>query len=245
MTKRSRLLLVHGSIVNADVTWSAQQLLRERVDVVAPNRIGFPPGPPVDRVGFADELVWIEPWLAPATHVAGHSYGGVVALLAAARWPARVRSLTVVEPPAFTLAAGRPEVDRYVARARQLWADGPADPELFLRAFLRWVGAPDPPGRPTPALLQGARRLRAEEPPWEAEFPAGALAAAPFPILAVSGGHEPAFEAVCDALAEQAGAERVVLAGAGHSVQRLGAPFDELVSSFVERAELDGGRRPV
>jgi pimeloyl-ACP methyl ester carboxylesterase len=232
---------VHGSVVNAEATWSAQKSLFERFDVSAPTRPGFPPGPPVERFGFADELAWLEPRFAPGTHLVGHSYGGVVALLAAARWPERVRSLVVVEPPAFALGAGLPEVDGYVARARRLWAE-PGEPEPFLRSFLAWVGAPAPPGRLTPALLQGARRLRAEEPPWEAEVPVAALARGDFPILAVSGGHEPAFEAVCDALAARAGAVRAVLPGAGHSVQRLGAPFDELVSGWVERAELDAGR---
>jgi pimeloyl-ACP methyl ester carboxylesterase len=219
--------------VGAEATWSAQRPLRERFDVVAPDRPGFPPEPVPERVGFADELAWIEPWLEPGTHVCGHSYGGVVSLLAAARWPERVRSLCVVEPPAFALGFGRPEVDTYVDGARRLWADGPAEPEPFLREFLRWVGAAAPPGRLTPALVAGAERLRIEQPPWEAEIDLDALAAAPFPILAVSGAHERAFEAVCDVLAERAGAKRAVLPGAGHSVQRLGEPFNELLVSFA------------
>jgi pimeloyl-ACP methyl ester carboxylesterase len=234
---------VHGSVVNAEVTWAAQQTLRERLEVVAPNRPGFPPGPPLERVGFDDELAWIDPRLEPGMHLVGHSYGGVVALLAAARWPDRVRSLVVVEPPAFAVAAGRPEIERYLAAATRLWEHGPDDPEAFLRAFLEWVGAPAPPGTLTPPLLQGARRLRVEQRPWTVEIPLGALAAGGFPILAVSGAHEPAFEAVCDVLATRTGAERAVLRGAGHSVQRLGKPFDELVLDFVERAErLDSGR---
>ncbi len=38
-------------------------------------------------------------------------------------------------------------------------------------------------------------------------------------------------------LEERLGAERAVLPGAGHSVQRLGEPFNELLSEFVLRAE--------
>ena len=53
----------------------------------------------------------------------------------------------------------------------------------------------------------------------------------------ISGNHSPAFEAVCDVLEERLGAERAVLPGAGHSVQRLGAPFNKLLSEFVLRAE--------
>jgi hypothetical protein len=57
-----------------------------------------------------------------------------------------------------------------------------------------------------------------------------------FPKLVVSGGHSPAFDAVCDVLEERLGAERAVLPGAGHSVQRLGTPFNERLTSFVEAA---------
>lgn len=241
---RPRLLLVHGSVVNAELTWSAQKPLAERFELVAPNRRGFPPGPDVERVDFEDEARWLEQFLDPpscklqlGTHVVGHSYGGVIALLAAARRPALVRSLTVVEPPAFGIARGLDGVDAYVARLAALWEDGPTEPEPFLRAFLRTIGSSSPPGRLNDDLLQGARTLLVERLPWEAELPLAELAAAPFPLLAVSGAHEPAFEVVCDVLAERAGAERAVLPGAGHSVQRLGAPFNELLAAFVERAE--------
>ncbi len=202
-----------------------------------PNRRGFPPGPEVERVDFADEAVWLERFLEPGTHLVGHSYGGVIALLAAAANPETLRSLTVVEPPAFGIAAGRPGVDELVERLDRHWRDGPREPAAFLRGFLALVGASLPPGRLTPELLQGARTLLVERSPAEAEIPLDELARAPFPVLAVSGGHHPAFEAVCDVLAERLGAERAVLPGAGHSVQRLGEPFNALLASFVERAE--------
>lgn len=148
-----------------------------------------------------------------------------------------MRSLTVIEPPAFGIARGVDGVDAFVARLVALREDGPADDDDYLRAFLATIGAPVPRGRFTPELLQGAGTLRVERPPQEAELPLDELRTAPFPILAVSGGHEPAFEAVCDVLAERAGSERAVLPGAGHSVQRLGEPFNELLAAFVERAE--------
>jgi len=237
MRTRPRVLLVHGSVVNGETTWTAQLPLADRFELEVCNRRGFPPGPPVEQVDYADEAAWLDGLLEPGTHLVGHSYGGVIALLAAARRPELVRSLTVVEPPAFRIARGLPEVDRAVAEGDRLWGQGPRDPEAFLRSFLRWVGVPEPPGRLSPALLQGARLLQAERRPWTAEIPLEALATSPFPILAVSGGHAPVFEAVCDVLAERAGAERAVLAGAGHSVQRLGAPFNDLLAAFVVRAE--------
>jgi pimeloyl-ACP methyl ester carboxylesterase len=234
MGKGPRLLFVHGSVLNGETTWNAQRPLAERFELVVPNRRGFPPGPDVERVDFQDEAVWLEQFLEPGTHLVGHSYGGVIALLAAARRPELVRSLTVIEPPAFAIARGDAAVEEFVAGGESLWQDGPRDPETFLRAFLRSVGAPDPPGRLSPALIQGARTLMVERPPWEAEIPLDELAAAPFAMLVVSGAHSAAFDAVCDVLEERLGALRAILPGAGHSPQRLGEPFNELLASFVK-----------
>jgi pimeloyl-ACP methyl ester carboxylesterase len=237
METRARLLLVHGSVVNAELTWRAQNPLADRFEIVAPNRRGFPPGPGVERVDFEDEAVWLEPFLEPSAHVVGHSYGGVIALLAAARRPELVRSLTVIEPPALGVGPGVPAVDEFVARTEELWTRGPRDPGDFLRGFLALVGSSSPPGTFTPELLQGARTLMVERSPAEAVIPFDELARARFPKLVVSGGHSRAFEAICDVLEQRLGAERAVLPGAGHSVQRLGAQFNELLASFVERAE--------
>ncbi|HEY2311475.1 MAG TPA: alpha/beta hydrolase, partial [Gaiellaceae bacterium] len=170
-------------------------------------------------------------------HLVGHSYGGVIALLAAARRPELLRSLTVIEPPAFGAARGIPAADEFMARIEAHWTSGPRDPAEFLRGFLTLVGSSTPPGEFTPELLQGARTLMVERPPSEAVIPFDELAREPFPKLVVSGGHSPAFEALCDVLAERLGADRAILPGAGHSVQRLGEPFNELLTSFVERAE--------
>ena len=227
-------MFVHGSVLNGEATWNAQRPLAEQFELVVPNRRGFPPGPEVERVAFADEAEWLEQFLEPGAHLVGHSYGGVIALLAAARRPELVRSLTVIEPPAFAVARGDRAVEKFVADGDRLWRHGPRDPETFLRSFLRLVGAPDPPGRLTAALLQGARTLMVERLPWEAEIPLNDLAATPFRKLVISGGHGAAFDAVCDLLVERLGALRAVLPGAGHSPQRLGEPFNELLASFAK-----------
>jgi len=244
MARRPRLLLVHGSVVNAELTWSAQKALAGRFEIVAPNRRGFPPGPDVDAVDFEDEAVWFQPFLEPGTHVVGHSYGGVIALLAVAKRPEHIRSLTVIEPPALGVARGRPAVEEFVERTAEHWTNGPRDPAGFLRGFLALVGSSIPPGNFSPELLQGARTLMLERSPAEAAIPFGELVRMPFPKLVVSGGHSEAFEAVCDVLEERLGAERAVLPGAGHSVQRLGEPFNRLLTSFVLRAEAQADGKP-
>jgi pimeloyl-ACP methyl ester carboxylesterase len=235
MGKRPRLVLVHGSVANAETTWSAQKPLAERFELVVPGRRGFPPQPEVERVDFEDEAAWLEPFIEPGTHLVGHSYGAVIALVAATLRREQLRSLTVIEPPAFGLARGDPAADAAYEGGERLWREGPRDPEAFLRAFLDWVGTPLPPGRFSPELLQGARILQRERPPWTVDPALERLEG--LPILAVSGAHAPAFEAVCDVLAGRLRAERAVLPGAGHSVQRLGPPFNALLAAFVERVE--------
>jgi pimeloyl-ACP methyl ester carboxylesterase len=233
---RPRLLLVHGSVVNGEGTWAAQQPLADRFDLVVPNRRGFPPGPEVESVDFDDEAVWLEQFLQPDTHLVGHSYGAVISLLAAARCRERIASLTVIEPPAFAVARGNPVADAAAADATRFWEESPREPETFLRGFLETVGAPAPRGRPSPALLQGARTLMVERYPWTAEIPLEELAATPFPKLVVSGAHDEGFDAVCDVLERSLDAQRAVLPGAGHAVQLLGEPFNALLAAFVESA---------
>jgi pimeloyl-ACP methyl ester carboxylesterase len=135
-----RLVLVHGSVTNGAMTWSAQRALADRWELVVLDRPGFAPGPPVERVDFETDAPWLARLLRPGDHLCGHSYGGVVSLLAAARLP-ELGSLTVIEPPATRAAAGAPAADEFGAAAERMWREGPADPERFLRAFLDAVGS--------------------------------------------------------------------------------------------------------
>jgi len=232
-----RLVLVHGSVLGGPPTWRAQQPLANNFELVVLERPGFPPKPPVERVDFEVDAELVAEGLAPGDHLVGHSYGGVIALLAAARRPDAVASLTVVEPPATRVAAGNPVVDAFAAGAAELWEHGPKDdPEAFLEMFLVAVGSDfHPPSPLPPELEQGARTLIRERPPSEADIPLDRLAAAPFPKLVVSGAHHPAFDAICDVLERELHAERVVLRGNGHSVQRH-PDFNEHLADFVERA---------
>ena len=230
-----RLVLVHGSVTNGAMTWGAQRELAVRWELVVLDRPGFPPGPPVERVDFEADADWLAARLEPGDHLCGHSYGGVVALLAASR-AAELGSLTVIEPPATRAALGVSAADEFGAGAERMWREGPADPEAFLRLFLGAVGSDwSPPTPLPPPLAQCAEALRRERGPWEAEIPVETIRARPFPKLVVSGAHHAAFDAICDALERDLGAERAILPGAGHAVQR--APgFNETLARFLERA---------
>jgi pimeloyl-ACP methyl ester carboxylesterase len=229
-----RLVLVHGSVAAGWGTWARQRPLAQRFTLVVPTRGGYPPNAPLDRIDFevqADELAGA---LEPGDHVVAHSYGAVVALLAAARRPEVFASLAAIEPPAFGIARGHPAVEEFLAQFTRPY---PRDPRGYLDFFLPLVGSElRLPAVLPPELEAGARAAIAERLPHEAQIPLDALAQTPFPKLVVSGAHSAAFDAVCDVLEERLGALRAVLPGAGHSISRLGEPLNDLVAAFVARA---------
>ena len=233
-----RVVLVHGSVVGAE-TWSRQRPLAERWTLELVTRPGFLPLPPVARVDFEADAPLVAALLGNGAHLVGHSYGGVISLLAAAQRPAAVRSLTVVEPPALDAARGDADADAMIARVEELWAEGgpPPDARAFLDVFLRTVGSSIPPVDELPPPLQrGAEMLLVERPPSEARIPFAALREAGFPVLVASGAHSGAFDAVCDVIERELGAERIVLPGAGHAVQRAEG-FNEALERFLLASE--------
>jgi len=235
-----RIVLVHGSVVGGRGTWAAQRPLAERFELVVLDRPGFPPNPPVERVDFESDGAFVADLLQPGDHLVGHSYGGIVSLLASARRPETLRSLTVIEPPATRVAAGIPAVDAFAEAGIELYASArTGEPDVYLRRFLAAVGSEfDPPSPLPPELEQGARTLAVERGPWEADIPLAEIAATSFSKLVVSGAHLEAFDLICDVIERELSAERVVLSGYGHAVQRH-PDFNPILSDLVERASSD------
>src|SRR5689334_13904706 len=122
------VVLVHGGLLGGREAWRAQRPLTERWTLLAPDRPGHGRSPDA-RQDFEPEAVLVaEQLLTEPVHLVGYSYGGVVAVLAAAARPGNVRTLTVVEPPATGVARGNAVVDEYDRRLRGLLAgDGSSD----------------------------------------------------------------------------------------------------------------------
>ena len=232
-------MLVHGSIVGAQRTWRHQRELADRWTLVLPNRPGFGESEPLARGDFEAEAPLFAALLGDGAHLVGHSYGAVIALLAAALRPEAVRSLTISEPGSLRLAAGDPVVDAVIANGEELYRRRvemtPHEFLLFFRSGLH--STHETPDELPDWLERGARHVMAERPPWEADVPLDVLARAQFPKLVISGGHPPAFETLCDVLAERMGAERVVIAGRGHTIPATGAPYNGVLHNFMQRAE--------
>ena len=233
------IVFVHGDIVGPSLTWRKQRELAERWSLIIPSRPGFGESPPLERNDFEAEAPMFAELLGDGAHLVGHSYGAVIALLAAAERPEAVRSLTVSEPGCLRVAEGTPVVDEMIANGELLFraAESIASDE-FLRMFRGGAGsAYGTPDELPDELLHGVELLKRERPSWEAEIPMEHLAAADFPVLVLSGGHSDAFEAVCDALADGLSGEREVIRGRGHTVPSTGAPYNDRLEAFLRAAE--------
>lgn len=153
-------------------------------------------------------------------------------LIAAARRPELVRSVTAIEPPAFGIAAADPAVRALVERVRPLFEGEPdLTPAQFGTAFGEALGFDRSEHELDANRLSALESFMRERSPHEAEIPFEQVEGVP--VLLVSGGWHPAFDAVCDVLEERLGAERATLPGRGHAAQH--APgFNERLVAFWE-----------
>jgi pimeloyl-ACP methyl ester carboxylesterase len=214
------VLLVHGG-ASARTTWGALAPLSARWTLAYVHRRGYPPSPPEPGGAhdFEIDARDLGELLAGRPHVVAHSYGSLGTLLAAERAPESVRSLTILEPPLAHLVSGDPLVAEFERIGEEVLERGlDADPGT-LRTFLRVAGSEGIDDGPLPErAAQAVRRAQGARVPREARPRLDVVREAGVPALVASGDHSPAIERICDALADQLGARRVVAPGAGHFV---------------------------
>lgn len=167
-------------------------------------------------------------------HVLAHSYGVLGTLIAAARTPESLRSLTLIEPPLYYLAPTDPAVAHLEALGTEVLTRGrDADPAM-LREFLTLAGAQ--PAETLEASEPALHRAAGARLPSEAHPDLTPLREARVPALVASGAHSPALETICDNLAETLAARRLQSPGAGHFVPA--APgFAETLHSFLTEGD--------
>jgi len=230
-------VFIHGSFSWGLDTFPDQRALADANRVVLVNRRGFPgsdmpvaEGWPVDMFDVAallDEL--------GSAHLVGQSYGAVVALLAAGLRPERVLSIVAIEPPAFEVARGDPDVDSKIAALKPVY-DGAAD--LTTEEFVTtWARARGMDVERIAAWTAGfedrdwaaAEASRNERWAGSAPIEFGVLAAASFPKMLVRGawksevvgreGDGRDLAAVSRVIAERIGARVSVFEQSSHNPQ--------------------------
>lgn len=163
-----------------------------------------------------------------AAHVIGHSYGATIAIMLAARFPARVRSLMLHEPPVFALLAGdesevlRAEAAGLMKQAAELLTRGETEEgaRLFIERVAFGEGAWDTlfDGAARAAILNNAHTwLDQFYDPERLAVDVGALADFHGPITMSTGTTTlPAYTAVVERIAARLPAMNVAPVDGGH-----------------------------
>ena len=220
-----RVLFWHGGAA-PELTWSKQHALADESRLRIPWRRGFAPSVAAARQDWEADVRDLLRVACEPAHVVAHSYGGVSAMLAAARAPERFASLVVIEAPLYVVAPDDPELQRFIELSRAFASGAPE----ARAAFLAIAGMPL--GHEQTARTE--RLARDFRDPSDATFDCERLRRAELPIAIVSGAHTGAIERLSDALARELAAERWILPGAGHAVQRVPS-FNDRLRAFLRQ----------
>ena len=188
------VVFVHGTMTwgtDEYFSFAAQRPLGKYARLIIMDRRGFGESPDLEHSAYTSDYDIdsqdVVALLGDGAHLVGHSYGGVVAMLAAARSPQTVRSLTLIEPSAYRAAEQDPTVAAALQRNRELIRNVPSNitAEEWLRLSTESVDIPIP--EPTPMRLRASWTAMHERPSWDAEIPIEALTVASYPKLVISG----------------------------------------------------------
>jgi pimeloyl-ACP methyl ester carboxylesterase len=190
------------------------------------------------------DAVWIADMLDDVVLV-GHSFGGAEALLAAARRPEEVRALILVEPALHALLP-RSKVIQTNEEAREDFLNfGEASlasktPEEYGLLFSRSLGMGTEAGTAlendrSKAGVLGCALLRARmAAPEVLSAAARKVAEAQIPVLVISGGWSPTFDAIGELAAELTHGEHVIVPSLNHFPQLVNPDvFNSTITAFV------------
>ena len=256
-TTGPRVLIIHGGVQGGagggPATFAKQEAWGQdgwRVELV--DRPGFGQSPTRGVDDMERDAVWIADMLGDGANLIGHSWGGMEALLAAARRPEAVRSLVLIEPALTGVLSADPELRNNPAvqaggaerRRILLESKTPAD---YARGFINMLGSAaggnaaaarfeadaDLATRSGCALLQG--RVASDA---AAQNAIDTVAKAHIPVLIVTGGYSPAFEAAGDVLARLTGGRHLVVRSPNHFVQLMNpGDFNSEIGAFMREAD--------
>jgi pimeloyl-ACP methyl ester carboxylesterase len=241
----TRVVLIHGGVQGSSTSGAShfaaqQRLAMQGFQLLVPDRPGHgkspSPGRPDDAAADGE---WAAELLGDSAHLIGHSFGGCVALAAASRRPAAVRSLTLIEPAMLGLAARDPRVRRVLLRVV-----GALVFSLSARARMQRMAKI----LAIPAGIDGARSLEEQRRMGKAvrrvvlpkketlEQQLAALRERGTPFLVVTGGWSPAISVVGDTVAALGGGRHVVIHSPHHFPQLVSDEFNALFVELVEQA---------
>jgi pimeloyl-ACP methyl ester carboxylesterase len=255
--RRTRVIALHCSGAGAGQWRSLRETLGSGYEVLAPEHYGCEStGPWTGRHAFtlADEAaraIELIDMSDERVHLAGHSYGGGVALHVALARPDRIASLALYEPSAFHLlrqmggrgASARAEITGVAQRLGEAVAKG--DYRAGMAGFVDyWNG----PGAWNALRPDGQDALIRWAPKGPLDFhalfheatPLYAYRALKFPVLILRGEHAPVpTRVIAESLSDQLPDSRLtVVGGAGHMGPLTHASeVSALIAAHIRAAE--------
>lgn len=232
---------VQGSAAAGERNFRAQKELGdEGWRLIVPDRPGHGQSPAPDRGDDAEaDAVWAAELLDEPTHLVGHSFGGLVALSAAALRPDMVRSLVLIEPGAHKLATRVPAVRRFLLRMA-LAVYGSFRASTRAERVMKILAIPAPEfGRDDDQLKRMGRALT------RGKFPArktiernlATVASSGIPLLVVSGGWSEAFVATGEITAAAGGGTHIISPSEHHFPQWYGDRLNPQLTAFWRAAD--------
>ncbi|MBF4616262.1 alpha/beta fold hydrolase [Curtobacterium sp. VKM Ac-1376] len=209
VSRERAVVFLHGSNRTFDRAWPVAAHLEQVRFAVMP---GYGDGTAVafDQDAWESALVNI---CSPGDVVVAHSYGGPIAMRAAARHPDLIAGLVLFEPAAYGLARGNAAVEAHIERVQPLLeAAAEMGSAQFAVAFAAaMTGTAGPPPVSSDELLAADRQRRLPG-PWTLDTPTGV----DVPMLVITGGWNEEYEAIASELHR---ARRMTLTGHGHRPQ--------------------------
>ena len=249
----SPMLLIHGSFSNGAATWAGQmEELRRHHRLIVVDRRGHGRSPAKPRPytiagDAADVLDAADRAGAGEIHVAGHSYGGMVALEMARIAPLRVKSLHLIEPPYLSLLPDDSDVSSVIEQGKSIFRNAAkVGPEQTATAFMEMLIGPaalaDLRESPAwPGIVREAGRTAHEQFP--VEYPLELLAelSVDFPVQVYTGGRShPGLQKLARLMAELIpGAGLVEVPAATHAVQQFTEHFHPALLAVTAAGEGD------
>ena len=241
-----RVVMIHGGTQGTSsaghLNFSHQDALAANGwQLIVPDRPGHGKSPDPGRPDDAEaDSVWVAALLADGAHLVGHSFGGLVAVAAAAKRPGAVTSLTLIEPALFPAALRSSAVKKQIAKMAFTMVM-PFSPKMRAERLMRYLGIPRVfalSDDELTALGTSIKRANLSTPPIIAGW-LRVIAAANVPTLIISSGSNAAFAAMGEIVAEKLAGRHVVVP-IDHHFPQWSPAFNPLVEQFWKDAQRTG-----